>query len=308
MLVPASIISWEGLCKSPLGFSMKRACSDFDINLKELNLFDKCTGMDHYALIKPQKNVICWMCYAVPETEIKNNRNILFLENGLLDRGRSYYFDDNGWGVNSNIVIKGYNKKQHEDSYVKEVYDYLSLIGWPVLTGYKKDGPIMIATQNRIGEDRELIIKCKKYIPKSQKLIVRGHPATKKAVKPLEETFSDLFDNRCELDTIDDIFNSLARCRAVVANTSSVLFKALVMGIPAAACKRGFHSGTSAVLDCSRNESLLQYLLDYRFDEKPAQNLICTLREHSVSRNVSTVDQILRNTNFANWLKRMIIP
>jgi hypothetical protein len=300
----ASLITWPGVYETSLCLMMKRACRLFDIDLQNNPLFDGCTGSMHSEMIKASPNVISWVCFARSEEELKFDRNLLFFENGLLDRGLSYYLDDNGYGASSNIVAKGYNNHSYDDSYVKEVFDYLRSLRWPIGVGSKADGPIMIALQYRKNEDEELLAKCKKYLPKKSKVIIRCHPKTK---DPLS-LYSKYLDNGWEIDVLEDVFDSLARCRGVVVNSSSIIFKALAMGIPVAACKRGFHSGTAAVMDCSRNEKLLQFFIDYRFEERSSQNLICAIKENSISKNISSIDELLKNSNFANWLKRIRIP
>ena len=302
MNVVAFLITWPKVYETSLCLMMKRVCKSFDIDLQNKPLFDGCTGSNHAEMIKSASNVISWVCFAKSE-ELKFNRNLLFFENGLLDRGLSYYLDDNGYGASSNIVAKGYNVKSYNYNYVQDVFNYLRSLKWPIGIGAKVNGPIMIALQARKNEDEELLIKCKSYLPKKSKVIIRCHPVTK---EPLL-TYSKYLDNNWEIDSITDVFDSLSRCRGVVVNSSSILFKALAMGIPVAACKRGFHSGTNAVMDCSRNERMLQFFLDYRFDEIASQNLICAIKENSISKDISSIDELLMNSNFANWLKRIRI-
>lgn len=300
----ASLITWPGVYETSLCLMMKRTCRAFDVELLNNPLFEGCTGSNHADMIKASPNVISWVCFARSEEELKLNRNMLFFENGLLDRGFSYYLDDNGYGSSSNIVAKGYNNHSYENSYVQEVFSYLRSLKWPVWVGPQASGPVMIALQARKNEDEELLAKCKKYLPKKSKVIIRCHPKTKDP----QQIYSKYLDNNWEIDPITDVFDSLARCRGVVVNSSSIIFKALAMAIPVAACKRGFHSGTAAVMDCSRNERLLQFFLDYRFEERASQNLICAIKENSISKDVSSIDELLRNSNFANWLKRIRIP
>lgn len=300
----ASLITWPGVYETSLCLMMRRACKAFDIDLQNNPLFEGCTGSNHASMIKAMPNVISWVCFARSEEELKLDRNLLFFENGLLDRGRSYYLDDNGYGASSNIVAKGYNNKSYDSSYVQEVFSYLSSLKWPIGVGPQASGPIMVALQSRKNEDEELLTKCKAYLPKKSKVIIRCHPKTKDP----SSLYSKHLDGNWEIDSITDVFSSLARCRGVVVNSSSIIFKALAMGIPVAACRRGFHSGTTAVMDCSRNERLLQFFLDYRFEERASQNLICAIRENSIPKDISNIDELLRNSNFANWLKRIRIP
>lgn len=297
MIIQASLITWLKIYKTDLCLTIKNACKDFDIDIKELPLYPGCDGNQHFKMISSCPNVISWVCLARSEDEVKTNSNVLFFDKDLLDVNGFYYFDDNGYGVRSNIVSHKYNNKSYPDSYVSQVYDSLKIEGWPILHGCKKDGPIMIALQDKL-EDEELIRKCKKYLPKKSKVVIRGGSNSSKFLQNSENW---------ELDHIDNDFDSLSRCSSLVVNSNNIMFKALAMGIPVASCSRWFHSGTSAVFDCSRNESLLKYILDFRFNEKSSRNLICAIRENSISKNIVEIDELLRNSNFSNWLKRIIL-
>jgi len=298
MFANSSLITWPKVYKTHLCSTLKMACNEFDINIKDLPLYKNCDGNHHYELINVFPNTISWICYSRSQEEIKSNRNVIFFDKDLLDDDSYYYFDSNGYGSNSNIVFYGLNRKKYEDFYIKEVYCSLKNKGWELWTGNKKDGPIMIALQNNL-EDQDFLIKCKKYLPKSKKIIVRGNPECYKF-------FEDM--PNWELDEINNEFESLARCNCLVVNSHNIMFKALAMAIPTASCSRWFHSGSSSVFDCSRNESMLKYILDFRFEEKSSQNLICSIRENSISANIITIEELLRNSNFSNWLRRIIIP
>lgn len=302
MISESAVITWPIVYKSPLVQTMIRACGEFGVLMKYEQL-ETGESLKHYDKIKPYKNVISWVCFAKTDEFWKSNYNFLFLENGLLDRGKSYYLDSNGYGILSNIVAKGYNKKEYSNDDIKKVYSYLETVGWFIPPKCDKDGPFLIGLQARNTEDKELLLKCQKYLPKDRKVIIRKHPAS----KTVPEYCIKFCENNpnWEMDSIDNVYQSVARSRALIVNNSSLMFKALFMGIPVAACKRWFHSGTSAVLDCSRNETLLKYILDYKFEFKASQNLICAIHEHSVSANTDSVDEILRNPNFANWIKRL---
>jgi hypothetical protein len=302
MFTTAALITWPNVYKTDTVKSMIDACLEFDIILNAVPLYEGITGKEHFELISKYKNVISWVCFSASDDLVKKDRNYLFFENGIIMRGKTFYLDDNGYGVNSNIVTRGYNKQKYCKKYIYEVYDSLKQLGWKIGTGFYKNGPILIGLQARPQEDLKLLMKCKKYLPKNAKIIVRSHP------KNRNKECSD-FCESCgwEQDDISDPFMSLSRSRALVVNSSSIMYKALAMEIPVATCDRGFHSGTAAVLDCSRNPDLLSFIFDFRFELECSQNLICSLHDNSISSNIKKSNDLLINTNFANWLKKIIV-
>ena len=104
MVSESAVITWPIVYKSPLVQTMIRACGEFGVLMKYEQL-ETGESLKHYDKIKPYKNVISWVCFAKPDEFWKSNYNFLFLENGLLDRGKSYYLDSNGYGILSNIVL-----------------------------------------------------------------------------------------------------------------------------------------------------------------------------------------------------------
>jgi hypothetical protein len=100
-------------------------------------------------------------------------------------------------------------------------------------------------------------------------------------------------------------YGTLLDCEGLIVNNSALMYKALAMGIKVASCDRGVYSGSKAILDCSRNVGLLKYIFDFVPNFEATMNLLCAIQINSVSRNANS-QELLHNTNFANWLIRMI--
>jgi hypothetical protein len=304
MIGTASVISWPGVLKTKLIQSFGLACRSFDINLEHIPFIDgvNTSASSHFKAIQQNKNCIAWVCFYPSEAEQKRKVNILFLENGILDRSKSYYLDDNGYGQYSNIVALRENVRKFPQNYVDEVYAKLANCGWKQNQKVIKDRIIMAALQARKNEDTILLKNCEKYLSKNTKVIIRGHPRDRQKIQEIYAPFCQR-NPSWEIDFIDNPFDSLSRCGALVLNSSSMMYKALYMGIPVAAFVRSFHSGSAAVLDCSRNPHMLTHIFDFRHNQDYAERLICAINYHSISAN-STVDEVLANTNFGNWLRR----
>jgi len=303
MRTKAVIIGWEKALTSLTFQSMIKACKEFDIILEPIKLPADCNSSQHYELIAPHKNVISWVYYGQSIEEQKTKRNMLFLENAILDTSRFFYIDDNGYGTSSNIVAQGYNTQKYPEEYQKEVFQNLSKIGWEIGRGYQKDGPILVCLQSRYLDDLSLLTKCEQYLPKNREIVIRPHPSQRNEAKMrLYNEFCDR--NGWSMDKIKNVLDSIKQARVLVVNFSTIMYKAMAMDIPVAACMRGFHSGTTAILDCSRNPSLLKHIEDYQIDKEAVKNLICSVHKNSMPRNLNP-EQVLLNTNFANWLKRI---
>jgi hypothetical protein len=303
MTKKASLIVWKHIFNCPLFLNMHKLCAEFDISLKT-HFFprDNTVSKFHIDRINESSNIISWVCYHFSEYQLKS-KNFLYLENGILNTSDYFYLDCNGYGALSNIVIYGDNKKRYDEDYKKNVFDYLRSIGWPIGSGYEKNGHFLIALQSRTEDDINLLMKCERFLPKNIKVFIRPHPnyLTEEKMNSYK-VFCQR--NNWEIDSNNNLFSSLKMSRAVITNFSSVIYKAMAMGIPCATCMSGFHSGTGATLECDRNPSMLQYILDLRFDEESAKNLICGIHKNAVSKN-STEKDIITNPNFANWLKRV---
>lgn len=305
MIGTASIISWPTVLNTKLVKSMSLACESFDIFLEQIPFVDgqNTFARKHFEILQKHKNSISWVCFYCSEIEQKDKVNLLFFENGLLDRGNSYYLDDNGYGQNSNIVALKENIRKFPEIYVSEVYNKLSKFGWKSLHKISKDKTIMIALQARRNEDIELLSNCEKFLPKKTKVIIRAHPRDKKNNN--HEYYIDFINRNkdWEIDNIENPFDSLSRCSAMVVNSSSMIYKALYMGIPVASFTRSFHSGSPSVLDCSRNPEMVSHIFSFKHNQDYAERLICSIDYHSI-RSEASVDELLTNTNFVNWLKR----
>lgn len=302
MTAKAAMIAWPSTLNSRLACSMNNICCSFDISLQRIPLLKEHSNEDHINMIKSHKNVICWISYAEPQEKQKINRNVLFIENCLLYRGISYYLDDNGHGHLSNIVSSGDNIADYSKSQIDNVYNKLLNFGWKKIE-VKNNSTILIALQSRNVQDKELLESCEKYLPQKSKVIIRQHPRKR---KECYEKYFDFFERNknWEIDNIDNEFDSMSRCSHLVSNSSSLMYKALFMGITVASCNQSYYTNSPAILDCSRNNSLLADIFNFKYNEKATQNLLCALDKHSVSTNTYEND-LLVNTNFANWLIRI---
>jgi hypothetical protein len=272
----------------------------FDIKLEKVAL--ESTDKSHYPQILEYKNTIAWMCHSVPQEEQKKRVNMLFFENGLLDRGRTYYLDDNGYGRYSNVVLRRYNTQPCSDEEVAAINLRLEKAKWKKPEKITKDRVVMIALQSKYGEDKKMLEKCETFLPKDAKVIIREHQARR---KDAQKNYGYLCERnkQWEFDFIEDAFESLHRCSALVVNTSSMMYKGLYCGIPVAACDRGFNGESAAVLDCSRNPSLLSNIFDFKFNQEATNRLLCGIDKSSISGNAMLCD-VLQNTSFGNWLRR----
>lgn len=299
----AAIIAWDGILKTLAVKNIAKVCNQFNINLETVPMPSSCDSNTLWEMIQNHKNVIAWACPSEAEEFQKINRNILFMDNSALDPGKFLYLDDNGLGKNSNIVLNKLNQIDYPDNIKQEILTYLSF-QWPSSHSVDKNGYILVALQNRLLEDKALLLKCERFLPLKSKVVLRAmENALMHQTLDLCKEFCQKHKNWVIEETLDST-KSLQKAKALVTNYNNLLYQALFMRIPVAVCMPGLHTGSSSVLDCSRSPMKLSYIFDYYYNEKDAHNLICSIYVNSISKNISKKD-ILRNTNFANWLKRI---
>jgi hypothetical protein len=275
---------------------------EFDVNLERVELEKGIDSESHYILMCQYQNVIAWVNYGVPFDVQSRERNTLYFENGLLNRGYTYFLDDNGYGNYSNIVSRKDNCKKYSTEYQNHVVATLKGAGF-IFEQLREQSKIVVIGLQGNGSDEKLLQNCIKYLPKCKKIIVRPHP---NQIPKCKKSFDE---SGCEslgyiFDETKSAFDSLIDCEALIVNNSALMFKGLTMGKKVAACERGVYSGSSAVLDCSRNPSLLKHIFSFVPNEEATLNLLCGIQINSVPREANPQD-LLYNTNFANWLIRI---
>lgn len=301
-MTEAAIVTWPGILTTPLVQSMKILAFDFDVRIIERPLIANSDGKSHYKLLQQYKNVISWTYHGANCEQQNRERNTLYFENGLLVRGKTYYLDDNGYNSCSNIVLRKYNVQTYDDETKKFVVNKLIENNFIFRSENTYNGCILIGLQGNY-LDRKLLRNCIKFLPKTDLIVVRPHPGQiEKCYEVFEENCKEL--SNFVFDTEKDAFKSLMRCDALIVNNSSLMYKAMCMGKKVAACERGFHTNSRAVLDCSINPQLLSNIYDFAVDSDAVMNLICGIYLQSVSSQATTKD-LLYNTNFTNWLIRI---
>ena len=301
MMGNAALIAWPHILTTPLVHSIIEVSRSFDIHLQKTEITKQTEPSDLFITMCQYKNVITWVNHGFSFETQNKDRNVLYLENGLLTRGKTFFLDDNGYGNYSNIVSQKYNCKKYPNYIRHLILEKLKNYGFRFEANNFITGKVVIGLQGT-GGDENLIEICKKYLPKHSKVVVRPHPGQYKRCL-------EVFDNtKCAesgftLDQIICPFDSLASCEALVVNNSALMFKALAMGKKVAACNRGVFSGSEAFLDCSRNPTLLRNIFDFQTNSDATIDLLCGIETQMVSRN-ATAHDLMQNTNFVNWLIR----
>jgi hypothetical protein len=300
-MIKAAIITWPNIMLSNLVISMKKLAYEFDIDLQEVPLAPKTGGKEHYSLISKFEHVVSWANHGKPFEQQNKERNILHFENGLLTRGETFYLDDNGYGSSSNIVLRKYNTQKYSDTVKSNLITLLVDAGFLFECPLEKTNTILVGLQGKFNDNR-LLQNCVKFLPQDANVLVRPHPG-------LYDKCCEIFNENCsqhqnyKLDTEKDPFQSLLRCDALIVNNSSLMYKAMCMNKKVATCDKGFHTNSTAVLDCTTNPQLLSKIYDFQPDFDATLNLLCGIQSQAVSRN-ATISDLLNNPNFANWLIR----
>ena len=297
----AVIIAWPHVLGTPLVQSIIELSGTFDIYFEKIEITKQTTPPDLFITMCRYKNVISWVNHGFSFEVQSKNRNMLYLENGLLTRGKTFFFDDNGYGNYSNIVSRKDNCRQYSPQITELVVKKLTDFGFCFKKDNNNSKKIVIGLQGTSG-DEDLLKTCIKYLPRDSTVVVRPHPGQLDRCKTAYDTLE------CEKagyawDSIECPFESISLCEALIVNNSALMFKGLAMGKKVATCNRGIHSGSTAVLDCSRNLPLLRKIFDFIPNYDATLNLLCGIELNMISREATPHD-LLQNTNFVNWLTR----
>ena len=300
-MTQATFIIWPTVYRTSAIQSMISIAKDYGVHFENIFLDGSLHPDDHAKLVRQQKNTIAWTSHGVPYDLQRYNTNILFLENGPLLRNRTIFVDENGFGDKSNVVLRKYNVATSSKHERDELLRQLEIDKYDLDYKPKNNKICMIALQGF--KDHIILKSCIQFLPKCEKVIVRGHPAKKEACEAIFAQYCANLPN-WEYDTIESANESLARCEALITHNSSLMYRAMLMGVKVSTCSQGFHTGSYAVLNCARDHRLLGKTFLHQNKYEDILNLLCGIQK-SVLFAHATQKVVAKYTSFANWLIRL---
>jgi len=266
-------------------------------------------------------NLITWGVKWKSSQYKRGNRNVLFLENGLLCQRKGIYVDNHGYFADSSLVTEERNKADYTPEEAEAMATLArSCFGFKIgEVNHNPDGPILIAMQmngdapmryhfpavkrfqgNRKETFLNLLVE---HMPKGRPVILRPHPKE----KGLPEGWKLPEGWTLEIPGakgVGDVYKTIKRCSAVVTVNSTVATEALTSGIPVATFGYGSYKGAGVTLDCAHEHEALQGILDYTPDPEASMRYLCAvMRDHQLPYRHRNFEELLdKCTPFQNWL------
>ena len=230
-------------------------------------------------LFHSYRNIITWNCRMPHRWLTTKGKNLLFIENALLDQRSGIFIDSRGFFSNSNLRRgSGWKSEILEwpetENFVREHF------GWEPFAGGCKDGPILVCLQNgpdsnlqqefplgqkstdKVGATLELIAK---HLPGDRRIVIRPHPRFIETWKNAEAIYMQTcWKGEWELNMGGNIYSLLPKCSALVTVNSTVVTEALSLAMPVATLGTGVFTGAGFTLECADQPARLRELETFR--------------------------------------------
>ena len=226
--------------------------------------------------------------------------NVFFAENAWFPQSAGCYVDRTGPNALSSICgsIQDDSPLDEEGvtGFVRELHSRMDLSNSPAakldLKGYmfvplqaERDAQILYWSHckgKRGWRQAWFVDQLCKAFPNEQ-IVIRPHPRDPQTARRIEET-SEEFRNHpnASFQTAGNSYQWLARAKAVVGITSTVLLEALTFYKPVCAMGSGLFSGNRVVLECNGDETVLQKLSSYQPDRKRITQFLTLLLKRTV--------------------------
>lgn len=249
------------------------------------------------ANIKRYRNVMTWGVKRSHSNYLGNDRNMLFIENGLLRQGTACYMNAGGFFGDSSIV---HRREWEITPTPTELLQLARMIDkrycFKFLGGGAADGPILISLQipydapmrhyypaakGMKNKNLRTLELCTSHLPEGIDAIVRPHPRQRE--KWHGYGIEDLVESRgWRVETEGKIYPLLQTVSAVVTVNSTTAFEAMAAGIPVATLGHHAYTGSGATLECADDPALLSTIKNYTPDNDRVAALLCAVMRYDV--------------------------
>jgi len=263
------------------------------------------------------KNVITWGFKMPPDWYTDGGRNVLFIENGLLKQRSGVYIDDKGFFINSSIVKdKEWIYPFSDDEWDKLVAHVKEHYNWDWAEGGDKDGPILVAIQQRndapckyhfaqrkdqTADPTDLLLYfCQQYLP-DREVLVKPHPRFLDEWKQKENFYKPAyFRKNWSVYEETDACDILTKCSALVTINSTLATEVQFLGLPVAVLGEGIFSKSNTVLDCSEDPAKLANVLSFEPNPWMSASYLSSVFRHQVPYDTFS-DDVKDNKYFLRW-------
>ena len=265
------------------------------------------------------QNIITWGHKMPGPWYRRNFRNTLYLENGLFcQRGQSW--------IDSRGMFSSSKLSKHREYFDTASGDEVARIQQLAHDRFKLNifeqygstcGPYMFALQRgadasarydfplrrrELGTTRTALEIISKHFP-DLPIVWRGHPRFPDVLKNLMPHLKKCWRSNWSIDTNEDCYTTLKKCRGLITINSTLATETLFLGIPVATLGRSAFTGSNVTLECHKDPSRLSEITKFVPNQKRILNYLGAVMRHQIL-NTSTYKDILEHREFQIWAQR----
>jgi hypothetical protein len=305
----ALVIAPRSLLRSRLTAWLTQQGTRAGVNLFFENVNDLCERGEFHQRMRSFSDVMLWNVKIPPSWINKENQNVLWMDNCLINQKRGMFIDRRGLFAESNLSRdRGAKNKWNAEFCAQRDF------GWKAFYEGSDDGPILVclqrpkdssvtwgflADQREVNRTAEFLRLLKQHLPVDpSRVIIRQHPKERSFDLPLEVLDKE-WRWECEAP-----FNEAVRvARGVVTINSTCAHEAVLAGVPVATIGSGTFTGWEVTLECADRPERLRKFLEWRVDPATARHYLGqAMTRHFLPYHITPEDPRHQATEFHQWL------
>lgn len=271
-------------------------------------------------IVKESNNLVTWGMKLSHRDYTRGNKNVLFIENGLLRQNSGVFMDAGGYFADSNFKKFMHYARSYTEEELAGLEEHVNRRIGPFLGGGNPDGPVLVTLQkendapmqhyfpairgksgNRIALTWNLLMQ---NLPKGRQYVIKPHP---RHIEDWNKVKDYLKTDRDDIiiDSESNFYDLLKECSALVTVNSTTAIEALSVGVPVAVLGEHVWTGSRGVfLDCSRMPKRLGSLFSWKADEEKVKRFLCAVKRQHVPYNTS-IENLREHPEFRKWISRL---
>jgi hypothetical protein len=297
------------LLRSPLRQWLHERCEAAGVSLRWLDVSTDCSR--YCAEVRETKNVIAWNCRIPQDWMASHGRNVLHVDNSLINQAAGVFVDRGGFFSRSNLNRKQVWKEGHRYSLK---FIARKWFGWEHGLKGNQNGPVLVALQCRrdcnLQTEFPLAAGCDDSVLQTLRLLERHLPDVPALIRPHPRERADfdsqgIWRSNWRMDMEGSFTQRLPQCRALVTVNSTCATEACLTGMPIAVLGTGTFTGSGAVLECHEDASRLVNLFGQLDMGARAKYAAAVLSSHFLPYDLKATRDC---REFDDWLRECISP
>ena len=266
-------------------------------------------------------HVITWNC-RMPHWwfEHHTSKNILYIENSLLNQRKGIFLDSEGFFSHSHLAKTPINTTIDDDDICRIQSNIETILERNLLQHTPVHDDVLLILQNNDDSNIQYQFPlAKNHLNKikftleimndfcaNQSVDIRPHPRflNKWNDYMRDDDFKKLIRSNWNIDVSKDVFSKLNQYKQIVGINSTLLSELLCFGCPISSLGTGYFTKHGVVNDCSKNLSNL--LTEFHPDKYQIYKYINEIVSHNMLLYTATANEILNNKHFTTWLTNII--